>query len=135
MLGPCPQCGGRRLRLSHIRNGGERFRSLLGFVPVRCRECGHRFSSSLWQFGQWRYARCPRCCRLDLGTWSEKHYLVPWTMKLMLALGAKKYRCETCRHNFASFRGLKERFRFHRYTEPREAAPSGTSLEMESGSK
>jgi endogenous inhibitor of DNA gyrase (YacG/DUF329 family) len=87
----------------------------MGFVHVRCRDCGQRFSNSLWQLDKWRYARCPRCFRLDLGTWSETHYIVKWDVRLLLSLGAKRYRCEVCRHNFASFRRLKEQFNFHPY--------------------
>ena len=115
MFEACPSCGSRHIRPSHARNRSERWRSLMGFVHVRCRDCGQRFSNSLWQLDKWRYARCPRCFRLDLGTWSETHYIVKWDVRLLLSLGAKRYRCEVCRHNFASFRQLKEQFSFHPY--------------------
>ena len=94
----------------------------MGFVPVRCRDCGERVTQSLWQFGNWQYARCPRCYRLDLNTWSQAHYIVSWDMRLFMTLGAKKFRCEICRHNFVSFRRLKERFSFHRYRKNNPAA-------------
>jgi len=94
----------------------------VGFVPVRCRDCEERFTQSLWQFGNWQYARCPRCYRLDLSIWSESHYIVSWDMRLLMTLGAKKFRCEVCRHNFISFRRLKERFSFDRY---RKNGPAG----------
>lgn len=122
MLEACPACGSKQVRTSHPRNRAERIRSLVGLIHLRCRQCGHRFESSLWQFGKWAYARCPRCFRMDLGTWSESHYIVRWDMRLLMALGAKKFRCEVCRHNFVSFRRLKERFRFHPYRQQQEAA-------------
>ncbi len=123
------------MRTSHPRNQSERLRSLLGFIRVRCLACGHRFPHSLWQFDQWRFARCPRCYRVDLGTWSETHYIVRWDVRLLLALGAKRYRCEVCRHNFASFRRLKERYHFHRHSRSHGGAGAEEPLEKESGSK
>ncbi len=96
---------------------------------MRCGDCGTRFTQKLFQFGDWMYARCPRCYRLDLTSWSEEHYIVPWNIRLKLALGAKKYRCEVCRCNFASFRRLKERFSFCRYQKKEKP------LETKSGSK
>jgi endogenous inhibitor of DNA gyrase (YacG/DUF329 family) len=107
------------LRASQPRGRRERFWDLIGIIQVRCADCDTRFTENLWQIGNWRYARCPRCYRLDLGTWSESHYIVPWNTRLLLALGAKRYRCEVCRCNFASFRRLKERFSFHRYRKQR----------------
>lgn len=118
---------------------------------MRCADCSARYTESLWQFGNWRYARCPKCYRMDLGTWSESHYIIPWNIRLLLGLGAKKFRCEICRCNFASFRWLKERFSFHRYRKQKKEeldrdrsadleakAPAGRSapgLEKRNGSK
>jgi hypothetical protein len=105
----------------------------VGFVPVRCRDCEERFTQSLWQFGNWQYARCPRCYRLDLSIWSESHYIVSWDMRLLMTLGAKKFRCEVCRHNFVSFRRLKERFSFHRDRKDGPAADRQADVEDAEG--
>lgn len=41
---------------------------------------------------------------MTLSTWSEEYYIAPPMMRLLIGLGAKRYRCEMCRFNFASFR-------------------------------
>ncbi|MBI4875592.1 MAG: hypothetical protein HY822_13235 [Acidobacteria bacterium] len=115
MLGICPACKSRNVRLAHARGSLERVGGLLGFTPFRCRDCHHRFLQSIWGFRTILYARCPRCDRLDLSSWSESHYNLRWTMRLKLLLGARKYRCEPCRCNFASFRRLKQRYRPPRF--------------------
>jgi endogenous inhibitor of DNA gyrase (YacG/DUF329 family) len=117
----CPACGSRRLRPSLPRGRSERFWNTFGLIPVRCADCSARYAESLWQFGDWRYACCPKCFRTDLGTWSERHYMVRWDVRLLLSLGAKKFRCEVCRCNFASFRRLKTRFSFHRNSKQSKA--------------
>lgn len=114
MLGTCPACGGRRLRYSHRRNAVEVLRGWLGSIPVRCRDCRHRFVVTLWNASEWGFARCPRCYRTDLNYWSETHYHVSFWQRLKIGMGAKKYRCEVCRCNFTSFGRLKERYRFRK---------------------
>lgn len=53
------------------------------------------------------YAKCPKCLRMDLATWETAHYRVPLPARLLLALGAHRWRCEPCRTNFTSFRKRK----------------------------
>jgi hypothetical protein len=62
-----------------------------------------------------RYARCPKCLRLELSTWSEQYYRPPAVTVMKLRLGATPYRCDFCRCNFASFRACKERFSWRRH--------------------
>ena len=52
---------------------------------------------------------------MDLNGWTGKTYLPPFWMRVQLTLGAKRYRCEYCRFNFASFRRRKEAFTFKRW--------------------
>jgi hypothetical protein len=71
--------------------------------------CKTRFGTSMWEGQTWKYARCPKCLRFELSTWSEQYYNPPtWTV-FLLRMGATPYRCDTCRCNFASFRACKER--------------------------
>jgi hypothetical protein len=53
---------------------------------------------------------------MDLNAWTGKTYTDPpaW-VAFKVALGAKKWRCEYCRLNFASFRNRKEVFTFSRW--------------------
>ncbi len=46
-------------------------------------------------------------------------------MALRLSLGAKPFRCEYCRINFASFRRRREKFSFRRWNrkQPKDAVP------------
>ena len=43
------------------------------------------------------YARCPKCFRTELSTWSEQYYNASAVVLLKLRLGATPYRCEYCR--------------------------------------
>ena len=113
-IAACPKCGTRNIRASRVRTFSEQLRSLVGIFPFRCRQCGTRFAREIWSISSLRYARCPKCLRTDLSSWSERYYHPPFTVVVKLGLGAKPLRCETCRCNFASFRLLKERFSWHR---------------------
>ena len=110
----CPKCRNRSLRISEMRTFGEHLRSLFGRYPMRCRHCGHRFETGVFTFADWRYARCPKCYRTELSTWSEQFYHPTWLITARLRLGATPYRCESCRCNFASFLACKERFSWRR---------------------
>jgi len=106
----CPKCGTRDIRVSHSYGIGEQLRGLIGKYPLRCRRCNTRWETSVWEDGGWKYARCPRCYRQELATWSEQYYHAPLWTRILLRLGATPYRCAACRCNFASFRKCKERF-------------------------
>ena len=113
----CPKCGARDVRVSHRRGLGEHLRALFGIYPLRCRRCRSRWATSVWASGDWKYARCPRCYRQELSTWSEQYYRPPrWTL-IILRAGATPYRCPACRCNFASFRRCKERYSWRGRTE------------------
>jgi len=53
---------------------------------------------------------------MDLALWIQKDAHIGLWTRLRLGLGAKPYRCEYCRINFASFRARHERFAFNRWT-------------------
>lgn len=108
---PCPECGSIDVRLSHWKNTWEKTLDLFGVTAVRCLTCGHRWKRSIFRVREFLYARCPRCFRLELGTWDETYYRVPSSWKILTGLGAKKVRCHACRHNFISFRLVKNRVR------------------------
>ena len=110
----CPQCGSKHLRFSKIRGVAGKLRSIVGIVPFRCRKCEHRFDAAIWSLSALRYARCPKCLRMELSTWSEQYYHPPASTVIKLRFGATPYRCEFCRCNFASFRACKERFSWRR---------------------
>lgn len=106
----CPRCGTRETKVAPRVGFVEFLKGLVGTYPLKCRRCQHRWLTSAWEEGAWKYARCPRCYRQELTTWSERYYHPPlWTVTL-LRLGATPYRCPACRCNFASFRPCKERF-------------------------
>ena len=119
----CPDCGANTARLSRFRGLSERLRGLFGAYPVRCQKCGRRFETAIWLARSIHYARCPKCYRMELSTWSEQYYNSPGWIILQLRLGATPYRCEFCRCNFASFRPFKERFSWRNR---RTATPAAT---------
>lgn len=110
MFVDCPNCGSKSIRHSKFQNFGERMMSWLGQHPLRCKDCQHRFFSRVWRFSDLRFSRCPRCYRMDLGKWSEEHYIPKFRTVFLLRIGAKRLRCEYCRFNFAGFRPVKERY-------------------------
>lgn len=109
MRATCPKCGTRRIRTSKKIGFKEKFTSLFGFFHMRCKICKTRFGTSMWEGQTWKYARCPKCLRFELSTWSEQYYNPPTLIVFLLRMGATPYRCDTCRCNFASFRACKER--------------------------
>jgi hypothetical protein len=121
----CPKCGTREVRVSHRRTVAELVRSLVGIYPMRCRRCRHRWETSAWFSGAWKYARCPRCYRQELTTWSEQYYHPPSWTKFLLRVGATPYRCAACRCNFASFKRCKERFSWRHKTRVEPAPGAG----------
>lgn len=124
-FGTCPACGGHSLRASKLRGAAERLRSLIGILPFRCRQCATRFSTPLWDLRSWKYARCPMCMGTELSRWSEHYYNTTPVVRLLVAFGASRYRCEFCRHNFASFRACRERFSWKKRRDAAKAATAG----------
>jgi hypothetical protein len=72
----------------------------------------------MWESTAWLYARCPKCYRQELNTWSEKFYNPGTSVAIQLRLGAKPYRCAACRCNFASFRRRKGKFTWQHQDRP-----------------
>jgi DNA-directed RNA polymerase subunit RPC12/RpoP len=113
----CPECGSRFLKTLPVRTWREKWRDLTGVSPLRCGDCGAEFVARVWDLSVLVYARCPKCLRMDLNFWTDEQYWPSSFMKLRIAWGAHRYRCEYCRHNFVSFRPLKEKFSFNRWRE------------------
>ncbi len=136
----CPKCGTREVRVSQPQGIGEYLKSLVGIYQLRCRRCRTRWGTSVWAAGAWKYARCPRCYRQELSTWSEQYYHPPrWTI-ILLRMGATPYRCGACRCNFASFRPCKEKYSWRNSKsepseEPRPAALPGAETLPDSKSR
>lgn len=126
----CPKCNTREVRLSHRQNFAELVKGWAGIYPLRCRRCRHRWETSVWSDGAWKYARCPRCYRQELTTWSEQYYSPPRWTSILLRLGATPYRCAACRCNFASFRRCRERFTWRHQTRT-EVRTEHNSVEQE----
>ncbi|MBA3974669.1 MAG: hypothetical protein C0504_10685 [Candidatus Solibacter sp.] len=96
----------------------ESLLALAGFQPARCHHCAHRFLARPFGFAKLRWAKCPRCYRMDLSIWDPKYYHIGGWTSLKFKLGANRWRCEACRCNFASFRP-----RQRKYVRPESGAP------------
>jgi hypothetical protein len=114
----CPQCGSRDARVAHRQGLIELLQGLFGIYPLRCRRCRMRWTTSTWESAAWKYARCPKCYRQELSTWSERHYTPNRWTAIQLRLGATPYRCAACRCNFSSFRKCKEKFTWRHQERP-----------------
>jgi len=106
----CPRCGSGDVRQGRDRGFYETLLSVLGFQAARCEDCAHRFLARPFTFDKVRWAKCPRCYRMDLSTWDSKYYRVPGWSKVRLALGANRWRCDACRCNFVSFRPCRSKY-------------------------
>ena len=136
----CPSCGTREIRVAARQGFSELVKGVFGAYPLRCRRCRTRWLTSVWEGGAWKFARCPRCYRQDLTTWSEQYYNPPKSTLMLLRMGAAPYRCAACRCNFASFKSCKEKFAWKHETkiglqtaplEPMEAAPELVEVPQE----
>ena len=104
----CPECGGRKIRLSKVHGMLERIGTLFGYYPMRCHDCNSRFNNRIWSLAHLVFAKCPRCHKMDLAKWSEHYYNAPLSQRLKMTFGGQRRRCVYCRHNFVSWRPLKE---------------------------
>lgn len=100
----CPKCGCDDVRPARDRGLLDGLLSLIGFQAARCNDCAHRFLARPIGFMKARWAKCPRCYRMDLSTWDPKYYHISHLASLKIFLGANRWRCEACRCNFVSFR-------------------------------
>lgn len=113
----------------------------LRFVsPLRCLDCNNRFVGRTLIWKDLFYAHCPICLRMDLNGWTGKTYTnPPFWVAFKVGLGARKWRCEYCRYNFASFRKRKEVFTFKRWAkfgpgaEPRQRKAEMANAETGTG--
>jgi hypothetical protein len=104
----------------------ERTMERLGVLQVRCRDCDERFTTGVVNVRHAAYSKCPRCERLDLGTWKLDHYHLTFVTRALLRVGGKPRRCEACRCNFVSFRAVKVQ---HVRRQKRSAAMASTAVE------
>ena len=107
----CPSCNSRDVRASLPQTFGEHIVRLFGYMQIRCKDCDRRFTSSIWDLPNIFYAKCPRCYRLDLSTWTTHYYHAPARWHFYMKLGARRRRCEYCRHNFLSWRPAKLKYK------------------------
>ena len=77
-----------------------------GMYPFRCMDCDRRFWVSVWLFSKLPFAKCPKCLNVQLTTWPAKYFAPSLWRTIAVMLGAHRYRCMPCRHNFISFRTM-----------------------------
>jgi hypothetical protein len=133
----CPKCGSRYLRPSRTRNFSEGLGKLRLKSPLRCLDCKGRFVAPTIVWEDLFFAKCPVCHRMDLNGWTGKTYTnPPFRVGFKVKLGARRWRCEYCRLNFASFRQRKEVFTFKRWKRfgpQAETADQPEALQAETG--
>src|SRR5690349_3350725 len=132
----CPNCHTRDIRVSPPQGLAEHLKSCVGFSRLRCRRCDRRWQTSIWANEAWKYARCPQCYRQELAKWSPHRYNAGRWTRFLLRLGAKPYRCEACRCNFAAFRPRKDAYwRKHETRVEAGSTPRRTPPGEESGNQ
>lgn len=115
MAAQCPNCGSRYLRESQRPDEGRKPSAWKFEKSLRCLDCKTRFIGQTLTWDDVKFAHCPNCDRMDLNSWTGKNYIPPFWVRMKIRFGAKRWRCEYCRINFASFRQRKEVFTFKRW--------------------
>jgi predicted Zn-ribbon and HTH transcriptional regulator len=108
VIATCPECGSRAVREARRLGLWERLGAIVGYLPVRCRACGHRYRRSTLILREFYYAHCPACLSKNLTDWDEKYFYPGGFTTLLRMVGAKEHRCGPCRRNFVSFRPRKK---------------------------
>ena len=98
----CASCGSARICRSRRQSFGEMSKMALGYYPFRCLDCNCRFWLNVLLLAGIPRARCPRCLGLDLTTWPARYHS-RLRYRILVLLGAHRYRCSACRKNFVSF--------------------------------
>ena len=104
---PCLNCGSTDLRRSRIQSRLEWLQAAIGTYPFRCQNCQYRFPINVWLWSRLAFAKCPKCLRAELASWSPKSYRLPLWKNLLITFGAHRYRCAACRCRFVSFRPVE----------------------------
>jgi DNA-directed RNA polymerase subunit RPC12/RpoP len=117
----CKHCGSGDIRRSRGHSVREFAQMAAGTYPFRCLACNKRFSANLLSLSTMLYAKCPRCLRFQLTTWPVNRYRLGLWEKMLIRLGAHRYRCQACRCNFLSF--------LPRYEAPANLAAAAPSAE------
>jgi transposase-like protein len=130
----CTSCGSNNVRLARYNGAVERINAFFGFQPFRCRDCRHRFTTSIWLLGNLAYAKCPKCLGMNLVHWSKKHYKPHFYKNFLISMGAQRYRCPGCRCNFVSFRP-RNRMTTHEEPERPQIAPEPAPVQEATGSE
>src|SRR2546421_11555 len=99
----CPNCSSRYLRDSKMKDSSEKVRAWRFEAAFRCQDCKTRFVANSFQPADMLFAHCPGCQRMDLNQWSGKTYTPHGWTAVKIFFGARRWRCEYCRLNFASF--------------------------------
>jgi hypothetical protein len=103
---------------------------------MRCLDCKNRFIARTFAWSELRFARCPKCFRMDLSAWLTNSSKPNFWGQVKLVFGAHRWRCEYCRLNFVSLRRRSEVFSFKRWerfqqrAEQQRAEGSGLSPDM-----
>jgi len=101
---PCPLCGSPDIRRSRRQSWREIPKMFVGIYPFRCLRCGGRFVGNVWILATGGNANCPKCLRMDLKPSTKKDSHLTCRERLMISLGAHRYRCVPCRLNFLSMK-------------------------------
>jgi hypothetical protein len=100
----CPHCHGGSCRRSQRRGVRDRFWSLFGLRPWRCRTCNERFYAWLVPAEYVILVHCSRCGNLDLQRVSRERVTGDIFSGVKRLLHVPAYRCDPCRRRFFSLR-------------------------------
>lgn len=100
----CSYCGSSNLRRSHSMSIVELPKMALGNYPFRCLDCRERFWINVWLFSKGKHVVCPRCLRVDVASAPPQRMRLGLWKRLLVAFGARGYRCSFCGHRFLSFK-------------------------------
>ncbi len=81
----------------------------MGIYPFRCLDCKERFFINIWLFSKKTTAVCPRCLTIEVTPASLEGKRLSLQERVLVAMGARGYRCASCGRRFLSFKRAHSR--------------------------
>lgn len=100
----CLSCGSGSLRRSYSGTWRDLPKMLVGTYAFRCLTCKRRSFINVWLYSKQKYAKCPQCLSLEIVGRTHKPHRPSLWKRLLLGMGANRYRCLVCHHRFLSFK-------------------------------
>ena len=105
----CAACGSHSIRRSYTWKLSDLPAMAVGSYPFRCLECRQLSWINVWLHSKSKFAKCPDCLSPNVVPRTHEPQKPGFWKRLLLSMGAKRYRCRMCHRRFMTFRFPEER--------------------------